>query len=106
MLAETQARMGRIEDAESLLARCLELVPGFDAARHHYAMVLHRANKPVEALAEVDALLARIRERELPQPQAVVLCRTGDYDTAIASTTRCRTSIRTTRACGSVSAMR
>ncbi|NUS60619.1 MAG: tetratricopeptide repeat protein, partial [Lysobacter sp.] len=27
MLAETQARLGRMEDAESLLARCLELVP-------------------------------------------------------------------------------
>ena len=59
MLAETQARLGRVEDAESLLARCLELVPGFDAARHHYAMVLHRANKPLEALVEVDTLLAK-----------------------------------------------
>jgi predicted Zn-dependent protease len=84
MLAETQARMGRIDEAESLLARCLELVPGFDAARHHYAMVLHRANKPVEALAEVDALLAKdpanAGYRNL---RAVVLCRTGDYEAAI-----------------------
>jgi tetratricopeptide (TPR) repeat protein len=84
MLAETQARMGRIEDAESLLARCLELVPGFDAARHHYAMVLHRANKPVEALAEVDALLTRDpTNSSYRNLRAVVLCRTGDYDTAI-----------------------
>ena len=84
MLAETQARMGRIDEAESLLARCLELVPGFDAARHHYAMVLHRANKPVESLAQVDALLAKdpanAGYRNL---RAVVLCRTGDYDAAI-----------------------
>ncbi|MGO4551827.1 sulfotransferase [Lysobacter sp. 2RAF19] len=84
MLAETQARMGRIDEAESLLARCLELVPGFDAARHHYAMVLHRANKPVEALAEVDALLAKdpanAGYRNL---RAVVLCRTGDYEAAL-----------------------
>ncbi|KGQ19657.1 Sulfotransferase [Lysobacter dokdonensis DS-58] len=84
MLAESQARMGRIEEAESLLARCVELVPGFDAARHHYAMVLHRANKPVEALAEVDALLAKDPANAgFRNLRAVVLCRVGDYDAAI-----------------------
>ena len=85
MLAETQARMGLLDDAEPLLARCVELVPGFDAARHHYAMVLHRANKPAEALAELDTLLARdptnAGYRNL---KAVVSSRTGDYDQAIA----------------------
>ncbi|BCT91334.1 hypothetical protein LYSHEL_03580 [Lysobacter helvus] len=85
MLAETQARMGRIEDAESLLARCVELAPQFEAARHHYAMVLHRANKPAEALAEIETLLAKdpgnAGYRTL---KAVVQCRTGDYDSAIA----------------------
>ena len=84
MLAEAQARMGRVEEAESLLARCVELVPGFDAARHHYAVVLHRANKPVEALAEIDALLVRHPTNSTYRNlKAVVLCRTGDYDTAI-----------------------
>ena len=46
MLAEVAARIGRYDDAETLLARCLELAPGFAAARHNYAMVLHRQNKP------------------------------------------------------------
>jgi predicted Zn-dependent protease len=40
MLAETGARLGRLEDAENLLARCLELSPGFTAARHNYALDL------------------------------------------------------------------
>ena len=46
MLAEVAARLGRYGDAENLLARCLELAPGFKAARHNYAVVLHRNNKP------------------------------------------------------------
>ncbi|HLY55166.1 MAG TPA: sulfotransferase [Stellaceae bacterium] len=58
MLAELASRLGRYEDAEALLARCLELAPGFAAARHNYAFVLHRRNKPVEAIAELDRLLA------------------------------------------------
>ena len=45
MLAEVAARLGRYADAETLLARCLELAPGFMAARQNYAMVLHRQNK-------------------------------------------------------------
>ena len=58
MLAELAARLGRNDEAERLLARCLELAPGFHAARQNYALVLHRANKPEQALAEIDALLA------------------------------------------------
>ena len=34
MLAEVAARLGRDEDAQALLARCLHLAPGFHAARH------------------------------------------------------------------------
>ena len=37
MLAEVAARIGRYADAENLLTRCLELAPGFKAARHNYA---------------------------------------------------------------------
>ena len=58
MLAEVAARIGRYADAENLLARCLELAPGFKAARHNYAVVLHRHNRPVEALAQLDQVLA------------------------------------------------
>ena len=60
---------GRYEDAETLLARCLELAPSFSAARHNYAIVLHRQNKPAEALPQVERLLAaRAAQSRLPQP--------------------------------------
>jgi acetylornithine deacetylase/succinyl-diaminopimelate desuccinylase-like protein/Flp pilus assembly protein TadD len=58
MLAEVAARIGRIADSEVLLARCLELAPGFAIARQNYAMMLHRANKPEAAMRETNTLLA------------------------------------------------
>ncbi len=58
MLAEVAARLRRYGDAETLLERCLELAPSFTAARHNYAVVLHRQNKLIEALREVDTVLA------------------------------------------------
>ncbi len=58
MLAEVAARLGRFADSEALLARCLELAPGFNAARHNYAVVLHRQDRLAEALREVEQLLA------------------------------------------------
>jgi tetratricopeptide (TPR) repeat protein len=84
MLAEVAARIGRYADAEVLLARCLELAPGFKAARHNYAMVLHRQNKPEGALREVDALL----EDEPRNPgyrnlKAAILGRIGEYAASI-----------------------
>ena len=67
-----------------LLARCLELAPGFHAARHNYALVLHRGNKPAEALAEIETLLAdRPANPGYRNLKAVVLCRIGDYEPAI-----------------------
>jgi tetratricopeptide (TPR) repeat protein len=85
MLAELAVRIDRIEDAENLLARGLELAPGFREARHNYAIVLHRANKPVEAIAELETLLgndpANPQYRNL---KAAVLCRMGEYQPAIA----------------------
>ncbi len=57
MLAEAGSRLGRYEDAEHLLARCIELAPSFTAARHNYASVLYRQNKPSEAIAQADILL-------------------------------------------------
>ncbi len=84
MLAEIAARLARHEDAEHLLARCLELAPGFHAARQNYALVLHRGNKPQEALAEIQTLLALDPDNpSYRNLKAVVLCRIGDYAPAI-----------------------
>jgi len=85
MLAEVGARLGRYDDAETLLRRCLALAPSFTAARHNYALVLHRQSKAQEALAQLDALLAE----EADNPgyrflKAAVLTRVGDYEAAIA----------------------
>ncbi|MBV8911003.1 MAG: sulfotransferase, partial [Gammaproteobacteria bacterium] len=41
-----------------LLRRCLQLAPGFGAARRNLAMVLHRQYKQAAALEEVERLLA------------------------------------------------
>ena len=84
MFAEVAARLRRYQDAENLLARCLELSPSFDAARHQYALVLHRHNKPAAALREIDALLAR--EPHHPgyrNLKAAILARIGDYEQSI-----------------------
>lgn len=85
MLAETGMRLGRYDDAEKLLARCVELAPGFSAARHNYATVLYRQNKPEAAIAEVNRLLAddpvNPGYRNL---KAAALGRIGEYEQAIA----------------------
>ena len=59
MLAEAGTRLGRNEDASLLLERCLELAPGFTAARHNYAVVLHRRNLAPAALEQVAQLLSK-----------------------------------------------
>ncbi|MFT3726670.1 MAG: sulfotransferase [Terricaulis sp.] len=84
MLGEVAARLGRSEDAESLFGRCLELEPGFTAARHNYATVLHRQNKSAAALTQIDILLGG----DAASPtylnlRAAVLSRIGDFDAAL-----------------------
>ena len=86
MLAETGARLGRLDDAEALLARAVQLAPDFIEARHNYAVILHRQNKLADAMAQVDLLLAREpRNPRYRGLKAVVLARTGDYEGAIAA---------------------
>ncbi|MEO8926052.1 MAG: sulfotransferase, partial [Caulobacteraceae bacterium] len=84
MLAEVGGRLGRYGDAEDLLADCLALAPGFEAARHNYATVLHRQNKPAEALAQVEMLLARDPNNPNYRTlRAAALAQLGEYAEAI-----------------------
>ena len=84
MLAEVAARLGRYGDAEKLLARCLELAPGFDAARQNYAVVLYRGNQPQAALLQVDLLLQRdARNPGCRNLKAAIKGRLGEYDASI-----------------------
>ena len=80
LLAELAGRLGRLDDAEGLLLRALELAPGFGAARLNLAMLHLRRQRFAEALEEVAALLT-----EAPTNPAylnlegVALARIGDY---------------------------
>jgi predicted Zn-dependent protease len=83
MLAEVAAQIGRYEDAANLLARCLELNPSFHEARRAYAQVLLRHERPLEALAQVDQLLALAPEDiGFCMLKAAVLAKLGDHDGA------------------------
>ena len=84
MLAQVGARLGRYEDAENLLTRCLELAPSFDAARYNLASVLMRQNKTVEALEQVKDLLKRDpRNPAYRTLQASGFARVGEYQKTI-----------------------
>jgi predicted Zn-dependent protease len=80
MLAEVAARLRRWRDSQLLLERCLELAPGFDAARHNYALVLNRQGKAAAALPHVEQLLAREpRNPGYRNLKAAVLVNLGEY---------------------------
>lgn len=57
LLADIGVRVGVYEDAENLLARCLELQPDYHLARLNYANVLSKREKLELALAEINTLL-------------------------------------------------
>lgn len=85
MLAETGTRLGRYADAEGLLEHCLDLAPGFDAARHNLAIVLYRQQKAADALPHIETLRAsQPGETGYRNLQAACLAMVGDYDRAIA----------------------
>ncbi len=84
MLAEVAARLGRYIDAENLLARCLELAPGFVPARVQYAIVLNRQNRPSEALEHLGPLLAaEPNNPHYRNLKATFLVGVGEYAQAI-----------------------
>jgi tetratricopeptide (TPR) repeat protein len=80
MLAEVAARLRRYPDAQTLLEKCLELSPSFDAARHNYAMVLNRQGNAAAALPQADMLLAKEpRNPSYRNLKAAVLANLGEY---------------------------
>ena len=89
MMGELAARVGRYRDAENLLRRALELAPEFGAARANLATILYRQNRPLEALAELDALAEQSNEDGGPQTvghnnlRAATLGRIGEFEEAL-----------------------
>jgi predicted Zn-dependent protease len=60
-------------------------MPSFTAARHNYALVLHRLGRSVEALRELDTLLAEQPNNPAYRTlKAAALARVGDYEGAAA----------------------
>jgi predicted Zn-dependent protease len=85
MLAEVAARLGRDDDAIRLLERCLDLAPGFTAARYNYAILLYRQNQAEAGLVEIERLLSSDpRNPGYRNLQAVLLSRVGEYGRASA----------------------
>jgi tetratricopeptide (TPR) repeat protein len=84
VLADIGFKLGQLEDASHLLERCLELAPDFHAARHQYALVLIRRQKPEAAIHEAEKLLAQ--EPNNPNfltLKASILVRIGDQSGAL-----------------------
>jgi predicted Zn-dependent protease len=84
MLAEVAARLRRYSDAQTLLERCLELSPSFDAARHNYAVVLNRQGKAAAALPHAEVLLAaEPRNPGYRNLKAAILVNLSEYGESI-----------------------
>lgn len=85
MLAELAARIGRLQDSETLLRRALEIAPDFTPARANLAMVLGRLGRPAESLELLDDIFAA-------EPDSIghlnlkgaTLSRLGNFEEAIA----------------------
>ena len=76
--------MGQLKDASHLLERCLELAPDFHAARHSYAMILMRLQKPEAAIHEAEKLLAlEPNNPNFLTLKASILVRIGDQAGAL-----------------------
>jgi tetratricopeptide (TPR) repeat protein len=58
LMARAQLRLGHPGEARALLRRCLDVAPDFKVARFNYADLLHAAKEHMEALREIDVLLA------------------------------------------------
>jgi len=84
MLAEVAARLRRYADAQTLLERCLELSPSFDAARHNYAAVLNRQGKAAAALPHAETLLGKEpRNPGYRNLKAAILANLSEYAESI-----------------------
>ena len=85
MLAEVAARIGRIQDSETLLRRAVELAPSFQGARANLATILYRQQRSAEALEQLDLMSpdGDFADGSL-NLRAAALGRIGGYEEAIA----------------------
>ena len=82
--AEIATRLGVLDDAETLFARCLTLAPTFLLARAGYAHVLMKQGKFDRSLVHIDHLLAADPDNSAYRILlASVLIRVGRHEEAI-----------------------
>ncbi|MFM6828877.1 MAG: tetratricopeptide repeat protein, partial [Novosphingobium sp.] len=85
LFAELAGRIGRLQDAENLLRRAIELAPQFTPARANLALVLYRTNRAAEALEELAKVTADDPENiGHANLQAAAYGRIGEFDEALA----------------------
>jgi len=85
LMAELGIHAGRLDIAEALLVRCLELAPDFLAARYRYATVLLMLNKLKMTLAQLEELGRRDPGQTCYRSlKADALARMGDFECALA----------------------
>lgn len=84
MLADVLEKNGQTAHAETILAQCLELAPGYGRPRHNFAVVYLRQNRPEEALEQSDrALVADPGNRDFRKLRAAILLRLMRFDESI-----------------------
>ena len=84
MLADVSERLGRFDETEALLAKSLELAPGYFRARYNHTVMLLRQSRPEQALEEVDRMLAESpKNTDCRKLKAAILVRLLEYDESI-----------------------
>lgn len=84
LLARIALELGVLDDAELLLERVLRLEPGYDAARHDYAVVLLKRRRFAQARDVIDRLLAaEPANNDYRRTAAAISFGLGDHERAI-----------------------
>ena len=84
LLARIGMELDVLDDAEVLLEAVLLKAPDYDAARHDYATTLVKRHKPLQALGELDKLLAKQPGNQLFRTTyANAVVAVGDHERAL-----------------------
>jgi len=84
LLAQIGMKLDVADDAELLLANVLALSPEHDVARYEYALALLQRHKHVQALAEIEKLLAKQPDNRIYRTTHATICTGfGQYERAI-----------------------
>jgi tetratricopeptide (TPR) repeat protein len=84
LLAQIGVRLDILDDAELLLQTVVARMPGYQAARYEYAVVLLGRHKHIEAKKELEQLLAVDKTSRVYRTTYATICAAlGDYEQAL-----------------------